>query len=63
KQKTTPDGTTLKGIIVYLKKPGVNSINLKSIKKVEVLRGDFFNPPSKIDPSFQKDLESISQKL
>ncbi len=62
-ETTNPNGSTLKGMIVYLKKPGVNSINLKSIKKVEVLRGDFFNPPSTIDPSYQNDLESISQKL
>lgn len=62
-ETTTPNGSTLKGMIVYLKKPGVNSINLKAIKKVEVLRGDFFNPPSTVDPSYQKDLETINQKL
>ena len=62
-ETTNPNGSTLKGMIVYLKKPGVNSINLKSIKKVEVIRGDFFNPPATIDASYQNDLDSISQKL
>lgn len=61
-EKVTPYGN-FKGMIVYLQKPGVNSINLKSIKKIEVLRGDFFNPPATLDASYQKDLDTINQKL
>lgn len=46
-------------------KPGTSlkAINVNKISNIEVLSGDFFNPPAKIDDAYLRDLQTVKYRL